>query len=48
MSIGIDGILEQNGTLRLTRDVSLKNFPLNLSEYSKLDLCGFTLTSPEK
>ena len=48
MAIGIDGILEQNGTLRLTKDVSLKNFPLNLSEYSKLDLCGFTLTSPEK
>lgn len=48
MAIGIDGILEQNGTLKLTKDVSLKNFPLNLSEYSKLDLCGFTLTSPEK
>lgn len=47
MAIGIDGILEQNDTLRLTKDVSLKNLPLNLSEYSKLDLCGFTLTSAD-
>lgn len=48
MAIEIDGILEQGGVLKLTKDVNLKNFPLNLSEYSKLDLCGFTLTSPEK
>lgn len=48
MAIEIDGILEQGSVLKLTRDVNLKNFPLNLSEYSKLDLCGFTLTSPEK
>ena len=47
MAIGIDGILEQNDTLRLTKDVSLKNLPLNLSEYSRLDLCGFTLTSAD-
>lgn len=47
MTIEIDGILEQGGVLKLTRDVNLKNLPLNLSEYSKLDLCGFTLTSAD-
>lgn len=47
MAIEIDGILEQGGVLKLTRDVNLKNFPLYLSDYTKLDLNGFTLTSAD-